>query len=642
MDGKILIVEDELIVARNLRTVLVRAGYQVCGIARSVQQALDITIQEKPTLVLVDIFLKGKETGIELAKHLKIQNTPFIYLSANSNEEVLTLAKKTDPYGFLVKPFREKDLLISIEIAQYRHDHSLKTSVKSETILRDQLSRVILETLGWEKSLLAMVRKIQPYIPFDFVVIGFNAWESSATSDVAFVRTSFDEYQTIGIDQMLRITRLTKQDFLDLVATARVSEQPTIYNDDTFQTELIEQPLMQLFEDCFHVKSCLILPLETGRGLFSFSFYSRKTNPYIVDHVSLFDHVKSLWSNSIERLLVRENRSKETIQSAVSERPQQQLGFDGIIGNSHFLLSLFDMVIQVAPTDTSVLLLGESGTGKELVADCIYNLSSRKGKSFIKLNCSTLPVSLVESELFGHEKGAFTGAIEKRIGKFELANDGTIFLDEIGELPVELQVKLLRVLQEKEIDRIGSKGPTKINVRIIAATNRNLEKEVAAGRFRLDLYYRLNVFPLTMPPLRDRKDDIPDLVAHFIQHYSHRAGKKVTGVSDSVIKSFTAYHWPGNIRELENIIERSVLLAKGNLINEITLPINMLNSESAVASDWRLKTMEENERDHIINVLTKCKGKIWGPGGAAEILNLPPSTLQSKMKRLGIKKEYIS
>ena len=276
------------------------------------------------------------------------------------------------------------------------------------------------------------------------------------------------------------------------------------------------------------------------------------------------------------------------------------------------------------------------------VADCIYNLSARKGKPFIKLNCSTLPVNLVESELFGHEKGAFTGAIEKRIGKFELANGGTIFLDEIGELPVELQVKLLRVLQEKEIDRIGAKGPTKINVRIIAATNTNLEKEVAEGRFRLDLYYRLNVFPLIMPALRDRKGDIPSLVTHFIQHYNKRAGKKVAGISDSVMESLMAYHWPGNIRELEHMIERSVLLAKGNIINEIHLPFNIPKSESTIANDGRLKTMEENERDHIIKVLTKCKGKIWGAGGAAEILNLPPSTLQSKMKRLGIKKEYIS
>ena len=300
------------------------------------------------------------------------------------------------------------------------------------------------------------------------------------------------------------------------------------------------------------------------------------------------------------------------------------------------------MVAQVAPTDTSVLLLGESGTGKELVADSIYNLSSRKGKPFIKLNCSTLPVNLVESELFGHEKGAFTGAIEKRIGKFELANEGTIFLDEIGELPVEMQAKLLRVLQQKEIDRIGSKGPTKINVRIIAATNKNLEKEVSEGRFRLDLYYRLNVFPLTMPPLRDRKDDIPALAMHFIQHYSNRAGKKVTGISDKVLESLMAYHWPGNIRELENMIERGVLLTKGSLINEIQLPINMPKSGADISSAGRLKTIEENERDYIINVLTKCKGKIWGAGGAAEILNLPPTTLQSKMKRFGIKKEFIS
>ena len=205
-----------------------------------------------------------------------------------------------------------------------------------------------------------------------------------------------------------------------------------------------------------------------------------------------------------------------------------------------------------------------------------------------------------------------------------------------------MQGKLLRVLQQKEIDRIGSKGPIKINVRVIAATNKNLEKEVAEGRFRLDLYYRLNVFPLIMPALRDRKDDIPLLVTHFIQHYNNRAGKKVTGISESAMQSLMGYHWPGNIRELENIIERSVLLTKSNIIDEVNLPDNISQPGPRMASVGRLKTMEENERDHIINVLTKCKGKIWGPGGAAEILNLPPTTLQSKMKKLGITKEYIS
>jgi transcriptional regulator with GAF, ATPase, and Fis domain len=285
--------------------------------------------------------------------------------------------------------------------------------------------------------------------------------------------------------------------------------------------------------------------------------------------------------------------------------------------------------------------LGESGTGKERVADCIHNLSPRKNNPFVKVNCAALPSTLIESELFGHEKGSFTGASDRRIGKFEKADKGTIFLDEIGEISLDMQVKLLRVLQEKYIERIGSKDITKVDVRIIAATNRNLEKEVAEGRFRLDLYYRLNVFPIELPPLRERTEDIPTLVHHFINIYNRKAGKKITGLSDKVLKSMTEYNWPGNIRELENLIERSVLLTKGTIIEEIFLSPKHARNDSSTNQDLRMKTIFENERDYIINILKKCNGRIWGAGGAAEILNIPPTTLRSKMKKLGIAKENI-
>jgi transcriptional regulator with GAF, ATPase, and Fis domain len=313
-------------------------------------------------------------------------------------------------------------------------------------------------------------------------------------------------------------------------------------------------------------------------------------------------------------------------------------GFEGIIGSSHLLLNVFDQITQVAPFDTAVLILGESGTGKEKIADCIHKLSPRKAKPLVKINCATLPATLIESELFGHEKGSFTGATDKRTGKFEQANGGTIFLDEIGEMPVDLQVKLLRVLQEKEIEPIGSRSSIKINVRIIAATNRNLEKEVAEGRFRLDLYYRLNVFPIELPPLRERIDDLPALIQHFINIYNRKAGKKIVGMSDKVLKKLSDYTWPGNIRELENLIERNVLLAKSTIIEDVSLP-TQITSNSSNDRSTQLKTIHENERDHIIAVLKKCSGRIWGVGGAAEVLNLPPTTLASKIKKLKIAKD---
>jgi transcriptional regulator with GAF, ATPase, and Fis domain len=305
------------------------------------------------------------------------------------------------------------------------------------------------------------------------------------------------------------------------------------------------------------------------------------------------------------------------------------------------MLTVLDHIGIVAPLDTSVLVLGESGTGKERIAKSIHYLSPRKNKPLVVVNCASMPATLIESELFGHEKGAFTGAIEKRTGKFELANGGTIFLDEIGEMPAELQVKLLRVLQEQEIERIGGRGPVKINVRIVAATNRNLEKEVEEGRFRLDLYYRLFVFPIIIPPLRERKDDIPVLANHFLERYAQKSGKAITGISPNVMNQLFEYHWPGNVRELEHFIERSILLTDGPVIKDAYLPKLQGKKESAVFAEIatdRLKTIDEHARDHILEVLKRCNGKISGKDGAASKLGLPPSTLHSKMQKLGIKK----
>jgi len=310
--------------------------------------------------------------------------------------------------------------------------------------------------------------------------------------------------------------------------------------------------------------------------------------------------------------------------------------FKELIGSAPAMQEVFHLVSRVADSRSTVLLLGETGTGKELIARAIHNDSPRRDKMMIKVNCAALPEHLIESELFGHEKGSFTGAIEKKIGKFELANNGTLFLDEIGELPLDLQVKLLRVLQEREIERIGGKGTIPVDVRIIAATNRNIEKEVAERRFRADLYYRLNVFPIVVPPLRDRKADIPLLAAYFIERYAKYAGKHITGISEKFQQSMMAYDWPGNVRELEHLIERSILLTPGHILKETHLP--------GVETDPRprqdhFKTMQENERDHILSALKKCNGKISGPGGAAELLDIHVSTLNARIRKLGIRKD---
>ena len=312
-----------------------------------------------------------------------------------------------------------------------------------------------------------------------------------------------------------------------------------------------------------------------------------------------------------------------------------------IIGNCPEMNKIFRSVALVAPSATTVLILGETGTGKELIARAIHNDSPRKSKPMVIVNCACLPVCLIESELFGHERGSFTGATERRIGMFEQADNGTIFLDEIGELPMDLQIKLLRVLQQKEINRIGGKGTIKVNVRIIAATNRDLEKEVREGRFRMDLYYRLNIFPIYLPPLRDRREDIPALICHFIIGFSKEAGRKIDNLDSKVLQKLMQYSWPGNIRELEHLIERSVLLTTGNTIDHIDIPSRQNQIVDFIGHKSRFKTINENERDHILEILKICKGKIAGYGGAADLLDVPPTTLHSKIKRLGIRKEHL-
>jgi DNA-binding NtrC family response regulator len=623
---KVLIVEDQFVEANDLQLMLEKAGYEVCGIARSVPIAQEIIQKEKPELVLLDIFLKGKLTGIDLARQLRADNVAFIYLSANSNEEILSAAKITEPYGFIVKPFREKDLLVTLEIARYRYEHSIESRYRREVNLARRLAEVAADKTEWTEKLLQAGMSIQQEIPFDYMVV------SGADHMVSFLRIGFNDYQMIGPKELLTMSGLTFDGRLGNEKTA------AFFNDGAFGKILRESPLTAASHKTFQMNSLLSFPIQSENGEnFIFRFYGRREDTYNSEHLNLVQRLQPTLAKIIEVRSGGETSDESTDNGSRS----RTVGFEGIIGTHHLLLNVFDYVTQVAPFDTVVLIQGESGTGKERIADCIHNLSSRKGKPFVKINCATLPANLIESELFGHEKGAFTGAIAKRVGKFDQANGGTIFLDEIGELPLDLQVKLLRVIQEKEIEPIGGRSSVKINVRVIAATNRNLEKEVGEGRFRLDLYYRLNVFPITLPSLRERIEDVPALARHFVDIYNRKSGKKISGLSDRVLKMMSTHSWPGNIRELENVIERSVLLAKGAIIEEVALMLNRQEGISINPQDIRMKTIHENEREYIITVLKKCNGKIWGNGGASEALNLPPSTLKSKMKKLGIRKEDV-
>jgi PAS domain S-box-containing protein len=368
-------------------------------------------------------------------------------------------------------------------------------------------------------------------------------------------------------------------------------------------------------------------------------------------------YTRTMFVDITARVLAEQERARLTAQNLyLQEEIKSAHNFDEIIGNSSALQEALDKVRRVANTDTSVLITGETGTGKELIARAIHSASHRREKPLIKLNCAAIPSSLVESELFGHEKGAFSGAISRRAGRFELAHGGTIFLDEIGEVPLDVQVKLLRVLQEREFERVGGSEPIKVDVRVIAATNRNLLNAIREGAFREDLYYRLNVFPIALPPLRDRQGDVPLLVQFLVARFATRVGMRIESIGKATMERLERYSWPGNIRELENVLERAVILANGPTLEiepevfaaaaaeraavaepeEASRPKTDVAAAAIGGESSAIETLESNQRGHILAALEKTGGVIDGPHGAAKILALHPNTLRSRMKKLGI------
>ncbi|WP_304610896.1 sigma 54-interacting response regulator [Mucilaginibacter sp. UR6-1] len=648
MSKNILIVEDEFVVANGLRLTLEKAGYSVNGIATSADDADRMLHAQAADLVLLDIGLNGKQTGIDLARKLRADNIAFIYLSANSGQKVLEQAKATEPYGFLVKPYREKDLLIMLDIAWYRHRHSLESRLRNEELLQKQLREIAKDRLDAQLKLSLIARALQAHIPFDLFIFGQRPVRQSLIMDTVYLRTGFDEYQLVG-EQGISNNKGQQHSLLSRIIGNDITDaDEPVFRHDLIGSDTDAGSVEKELFDRFKVQSYLVFPLSSDGSSTAYCyFYSRQPQIYNPGHIDLLNRLKPCITKVIADITDQQTRQN----SPLMPDSEQQLnnahtGFSGIIGRHPLLLAALDMALQVAPYNTSVLILGESGTGKERVAQAIHNISPRKSGPFIKVNCAAIPGALVESELFGHEKGAFTGAVEKRPGRFEQADGGTIFLDEIGELPLEIQVKLLRVLQEKEIDTIGGKSSKKVDVRVVAATSRNLEKEVAAGNFRLDLYYRLNVFPITLPPLCDRQSDIPALACFFADKFCREFNKKFTGVAQSMLDEMLSYNWPGNIRELENVVERSVILHEEGTELELKRSLPVAAANVAVTAglgtfDDVKQVQRETERVYIISILKKAGGRIRGANGAAELLNIKPTTLESKMAKLGIKKEDI-
>jgi formate hydrogenlyase transcriptional activator len=336
-----------------------------------------------------------------------------------------------------------------------------------------------------------------------------------------------------------------------------------------------------------------------------------------------------LYKANCKRL--RESAGEERIH--LEDEVSSQLNFEEIVGRSAALQRALRQVEVVAPTDSGVLVQGETGTGKELIARAIHNLSARRDRPFVKLNCAAIPSGLLESELFGHEKGAFTGAIMRKAGRFEIADKGTLFLDEVGDIPLELQPKLLRVLQEHEFERLGSTRTQQVDVRVIAATHRDLKQMVEDGLFRSDLYYRLHVFPLGIPPLRDRREDIPMLVRHYVDKYARRMKRRIESIPSQAMEVFTSYPWPGNIRELQNFIERAVILSPGSVLRA---PLADLKQATVQETSSKLSTLEEAEREHVARALRESNWVIGGPNGAAARLGMKRTTLAYRIRKLNI------
>jgi len=405
---------------------------------------------------------------------------------------------------------------------------------------------------------------------------------------------------------------------------------------------------------------CNIPLVNRGRALGILSILRTTETPFSPEDVDFLSRASGQIAIAIENALAYREISELKDKLAqeklyLEEEFRSEMGFEQIIGSSTTLKHILQQVETVAPSDSTVLLLGETGTGKELIARAIHDRSRRKQRTLVKLNCAAIPTGLLESELFGHEKGAFTGAISQKIGRLELADQGTLFLDEVGDIPIEIQPKLLRALQEREFERLGSTHTRKVNVRLVAATNRDLEKMIADREFRSDLYYRLNVFPIRIPPLRDRREDVPLLVSHFVQKFAKEMQKPIEAIPTAVMRGLTAWDWPGNIRELENFIERSVIVTRGKSLEAPLAELRKTNTEAFVHTNLHevkqvagertdsrndkssvADEYERKQRDQIIQALTACKGRVGGSDGAAAHLRMNRTTLLSRMKKFGI------
>ena len=508
-------------------------------------------------------------------------------------------------------------------------DNSCKNIEDKYRVLLD-INNAIISDLNLEDLLLKLAAKLKEIFFYDISTITVYDPEKNK-----LIMTAFGKL--IGANALAPGTELTLNG--SHAGWVFKNKKPLIAND------LSKKKRFQFDKTLYKegVRSYVVVPLtamDSTIGTLHLGSMSPGTFKNVdKEFLSLISKQIALAINNANSLKEIEDL-KEKIEGEnvyLQEEIKLEHNFEEIVGQSSKLRSVFKQIELVAKTDSTVLIRGETGTGKELIARAIHNLSKRKDRALIKVNCPAIPSGLIESELFGHEKGAFTTALTEKVGKFELADCGTIFLDELGDLPLDAQAKLLRVIQEREFERVGGNKSIKVDVRIIAATNRSLEEAVSEGKFRSDLFFRLNVFPINIPPLRERKEDILLLAKYFIQKYMNKLGKNLKSVSGSTLKVLADYRWPGNIRELENIIERAVILSTNEKLN---IPKNLFGINISLAESYQ--KLDDIERSHIIQILNETSWQINGEKGAAKILGINPNTLRSRMEKLGIKKTDIN
>jgi formate hydrogenlyase transcriptional activator len=504
-----------------------------------------------------------------------------------------------------------------------------------------EINNALVANLTQEALFHAIAEALRQVIPFDRTAIFLHDPQRDSLRLFILESSLPSTYFVVGLEMPVGDSHV-----------GRVFRQQEVLLRRDLGAERQYQAEEQAYSD--GVRSYVIVPLIVrGRNIGVLAVASVNPNQYSDADAAFFQEVANQVALAVENMKAYEEIAAlkarlERESVYLQEEIHREHNFSELVGNSSSLLALLRQVEQVAPTDSTVLITGETGTGKELIARAIHARSGRANRPLVKVNCSAISAGLVESELFGHVKGAFTGAIERRIGRFELADGGTIFLDEVGELPPETQVKLLRVLQEREFERVGSSHTQPVNVRVIAATNRDLEEAVADGRFRSDLFFRLNVFPLRVPPLRERREDIRLLVMFYLARFAGKLGKRVASVTDETMDRLAAYSWPGNIRELQNVVERAVILSAESVleVDPTMLPLQPRGDKggsaapapAVPASPRALPSLEEVERNHILAALEHTAWVIDGPKGAAAILKLHPNTLRSRMEKLAIKR----